>query len=219
MPGKNTRILGDKPLISHSIDLAKRIIEIDDIFVSTDDNHAARIVKDAGVHLIDRPKELCADDSPELLAWRHAIEWVQHRFGDFDQFLSLPATSPLRNETDVRNSLAMLSDDADAVITVSESSRNPWFNMIQFDKQQWANRLVSANAKVFRHQDAPETYDMTTVAYVSRPRFILNSLDIFDGNVAAVVIPAKRALDIDTEFDFEIAEYLISKLNKGVQSD
>ena len=46
---------------------------------------------------------------------------------------------------------------------------------------------------------------MTTVAYVSRPEFITNSTGIFEGKVKGVEIPSERAVDIDTDFDFEIA--------------
>jgi len=54
-------------------------------------------------------------------------------------------------------------------------------------------------------------YDVTTVAYAARPDFVLGAKSIFDGKVKAVVVPAERALDIDTEIDFQFAEFLLSK--------
>jgi CMP-N-acetylneuraminic acid synthetase len=52
---------------------------------------------------------------------------------------------------------------------------------------------------------------MTTVAYVTTPKFVLENDGIFSGKVRHVHIPIERALDIDTSFDFKIAELLLSK--------
>ena len=54
---------------------------------------------------------------------------------------------------------------------------------------------------------------MTTVAYVTRPSFIMLESGILNGRTKAVMIPTERAIDIDTEFDWEIAEYLMDKQN------
>jgi len=54
-------------------------------------------------------------------------------------------------------------------------------------------------------------YDMTTVAYVTRPDFIKNNNKVFDGQVKAVLIPKERAIDIDDEIDFKMAEMLIKE--------
>ena len=75
---------------------------------------------------------------------------------------------------------------------------------------------VAGMKNIHRRQDAPLVYDMTTVAYVTRPHFVLNSDSVFDGKVKAVVIPSERALDIDTELDFMFAEYLLSRSTSGV---
>ena len=80
VPGKNIKKLGDKPLLSHSIDLAKKIEAIDEIYVSSDDSDILSVAERYGAKLIVRPQHLAQDDSSELDAWRHAIE---NRFEDF----------------------------------------------------------------------------------------------------------------------------------------
>jgi len=57
-------------------------------------------------------------------------------------------------------------------------------------------------------QAAPPVFDMTTVAYAARSRFVLDSGSLFDGDLRAVVVPPERALDIDTELDLEVAAFL-----------
>ena len=207
VPGKNFKILAGKPLIAHSIELATIIQEIDMTFVSTDDIRIAGIAKDLGVEVIDRPQELAQDTSPEWLAWQHAIDWVLKRYGEFDRFISLPSTSPLRSSQDVRTCLGTLTEDVDMVVTMVETNRSPWFNMVKRDLSGNLQLLLASDYS--RRQDVPTSYDMATVAYVSRPGFILKSSGIWTGSVRGVVVPEERAIDIDTPLDFKIADMLM----------
>jgi N-acylneuraminate cytidylyltransferase len=61
-----------------------------------------------------------------------------------------------------------------------------------------------------RRQDAPIVYDMATVCYVANSEFVMTHSSIFDGRVSAVHVPIQRAIDIDSLFDFQVAEYLLS---------
>jgi len=74
-----------------------------------------------------------------------------------------------------------------------------------------ANLVISPEETITRRQDTPNIYDMTTVAYVTTPKFVFENDSIFSGKVRHVHIPIERALDIDTLFDFKIAELLLSK--------
>ena len=208
MPNKNIRLFGGKPLIVHAIDMAKSIKSIDKIFVSTEDKVISNISVRASATVIPRPNELAKDDSPEFLAWQHAISWVRERFGEFDRFVSLPTTAPLRKKCDVEKCLVELKENVDLVITVTESLRSPWFNMVQIDREGDAKLLLSDGSTYKRGQDAPQTFDITTVAYVSRPDFISGAKHLFAGKVRTVCIPPERSIDIDTELDLKIAEYL-----------
>ena len=93
---KNIRTLFDKPLIAYSLLLAKDISEIEEVFVSTDCDEIAEIARPYGVNIIKRPAYLAEDNSPEWLAWEHAVKWAFEKYGTFTKFLSLPATAPLR---------------------------------------------------------------------------------------------------------------------------
>ncbi|HBO7038839.1 TPA: acylneuraminate cytidylyltransferase family protein, partial [Pseudomonas aeruginosa] len=94
LPGKNIKILGTKPLLAHSIDVARSVREISKIFVSTDCKAIADVAQQYGAEVIWRPEELATDNSPEWLAWQHAIKTLRDRGDQFDLFVSLPATSP-----------------------------------------------------------------------------------------------------------------------------
>jgi len=208
LPGKNIRNLSGKPLLAHSINIAQSIDEVSRIFVSTDDQNIANIGVKYGAEIIKRPMELAKDDTPEWMAWLHAIEYLENKGEYFDCFLSLPTTSPLRNKSDVVKCINLFNDQTDIVVTMSNASRNPYFNMVS-EKNGYIMLLAKDKKKHTRRQDMKNVYDMTTVAYVTSPDFIKNNNTIFDGRVKSVLIPKERAVDIDDEIDFKIAEMLI----------
>jgi CMP-N-acetylneuraminic acid synthetase len=209
LPGKNIRMLGGIPLLAYGIQLAQELSEVDRVFVSTDNTEIADVARQFRADVIDRPAHLAADDTPEWLVWKHAIEHVRNNLKQpFDIFLSLPSTGPLRGRIDVENCLQALDNETDIVITVTPSSRSPFFNMVIKDENGFA-RIVLGNTQFKRRQDAPPVYDITTVAYVTRPDFVMSCTQIFDGRVRAVVIPKERSVDIDDEFDFKFAETLL----------
>lgn len=209
VPGKNIKLLNGKPLIAHSIDVARACLGIETVIVSTDDAAIAAASKEYGAEVpFVRPAELATDSSPEWLAWRHAIEWVQKDRGNFDVFLSIPPTSPFRNVQDVESCIRALTEDAaaDIAITVKDSDRSPYFNMVTLDSRGYASLVIKPAASVTRRQDAPAVYDITTVAYAARPSFVLTANGIFEGRIKTVKVPPERALDIDTPYDFMLAE-------------
>lgn len=212
LPRKNILELGGKPLIAHSIEIAKKVSQIEQVFVSTDDQEIAEISNRNSAITINRPVELATDNSPEWLSWQHAVEFVIERFGDFERFLSLPATAPLRNIDDVQSCLDLCKTDSDFVVTMTESNRSPWFNMVNKDINGRVNLLLKDFGDQLKtRQSAPKTFDMTTVAYVTSPSFILKNSCFWDGSVIGVEIPPERAIDIDTKLDFEIANFLYSR--------
>ena len=210
VPGKNIRNLGGKPLLAHSIITAQSVDEISRVFVSTDDQRIADVGIKYGAEIIKRPHNLAQDSSPEWLAWLHAVEWLESKGEYFDRFISLPTTSPLRNKNDVVKCLNLLDNKTDVVVTITNASRSPYFNMVS-EKDGYIKLLMESKEGFSRRQDTPLEYDMTTVAYVSRPSFIKNNNKVFDGQVRAALIPKERAIDIDDEIDFKVAEMLMKE--------
>jgi len=208
LPGKNIRLLDGKPLLAHSIMVAQDIDNISRVFVSTDDQDIANIGIEYGAEIILRPKGLAQDDTPEWLAWRHAVDWLENKGEDFDCFISLPTTSPLRIKSDVIKCLDLLDDQTDIVVTMTDTTRSPYFNMVS-EEDGYVRLLMESDKSYSRRQDVPKAYDMTTVAYVAHTDFIKNYNKIFDGRVKSVLVPKERAVDIDDEIDFRIAEMLI----------
>tara|TARA_B100000700_G_scaffold324294_1_gene430066 strand:+ start:1688 stop:2368 length:681 start_codon:yes stop_codon:yes gene_type:complete len=208
IPMKNLVEISGLPLLAHAINLSKSMKEVEKTFVSTDSEEIADAAKRYGAFVIERPSELATDNAAEWLAWQHAINYVRKTDGDFQRFLSLPTTSPMRSKGDVQKCLKALVKDIDLVLTITPAQRNPWFNIVTSDKESMV-KLVLEDSLIKRRQDAPSCYDMTTVAYVARPDFILNNTNMWQGRVKGVEIPVERAIDIDTPFDLSIARFLM----------
>ena len=214
LPDKNIRSLAGKPLIAWSIEHARAVKRIERIIVSTDSEEIASVARNFGAEVpFLRPQELARDDAPEWLAWQHALSFLQETEGSLpNAMISIPPTAPLRLPDDLENCLNEFEKgEVDVVITVSDAHRSPWFNMVKRNQDGSVGLVMEAPISITRRQDAPEVFDMATVAYVARPGFVLEQTSIFSGKVGAVKVPVERAIDIDTIFDFEIAEYLVSR--------
>ncbi len=211
LPKKNILNIGGLPLIAHSILSAKNNLMIDDVFVSTDSNEIAEVSSSFEAKVIKRPKELAQDDSSEWLAWIHAINYVHDQGYKFNRFISLPSTAPLRADEDINKCLLALEGNIDMVITVTPANRNPSFNMVKRDAKGISELIIKSD--IVRRQDALLVYDMTTVAYVTTPDYILSKKNLFEGNTYSVIIPKDRAVDIDDEVDFILAERLFERRN------
>ena len=210
LPGKNIKLLAGKPLIQHSIDVALACPSIEKVFVSTEDKKIAEVAAKSGALAIDRPAELASDVSPEWLAWRHAIEWVTENYGDFDGFVSLPATSPLRSVDDVEAAIEKRTKtNADICISVTPASRSPYFNMVKNNDEGFVELVNKPENDVIRRQDAPEVFDITTVVYATYPKFVMEHYGLFSGRVTSIEVPKMRAVDIDDIYDFKLAEVIL----------
>lgn len=216
VPRKNIRPLVGKPLIAYAIEAALASPSIDRVVVSTEDDEIAEIAQKWGAEVpFMRPPELARDDSPEWLTWQHTIQTLSKLDGghNIDVLVAVLPTSPLRVVADIDACVTKLIDtDADIVVTVKSAERNPYFNMVTINEEGHAHLVIPPQDKVFRRQDAPTVYDMTTVASAARTQFVMNANSLFEGKVGAVVVPAERALDIDTELDFRIAELFLEQL-------
>ena len=212
LPGKNIRFLAGRPLIAWAISQAKAVKRVERVIVSTDSEDIAEVARQAGAEVpFLRPAQLAQDNSPEWLVWRHALDFVKGDAGTYpDGLLVVPATAPLRAVTDLEQCLDEYEKGGvDVVVTVTDAHRSPYFNMVQVRKDGTVGLVIPPRSAIVRRQDVPVVYDLTTVAYVARPEFVMTQNGIFEGRVRSVHVPLERAIDIDTALDFKIAECLM----------
>ena len=221
LPGKNVKLFSGKPLIAWSIEQALSIKDIKRLIVSTDSPEIAEISLSYGAEVpFIRPEELATDNASEILAWKHALTFVNNHEIFYDAMVSIPATSPLRIPQDIQRCIDLYKEtNADVVVTYSEAYRNPYFNMVK-KNQNGTVGLVNQPDKIFtRRQDVPIVFDLNTIAYVVNAAYILKHDSIFEGSVYGLEIPVERSIDIDTQFDFDYAEFLFNRSGKKNEID
>lgn len=214
LPGKNIRLFAGKPLIAWAIEAAKGVDGIDEVLVSTDSEEIAKVASDFGAQVpFLRPEDLSRDDSPEWNAWRHALQYFHDNDGEMPgALLSVPTTAPLRAVEDLQRCVDLYrAGGCDSVITVTEAHRNPYFNMVSIAENGVTEIVCQNESGLTRRQDAPKVFDITTVAYVVNSEFIMKQNGLFEGLVKSIRVPIERSIDIDTIFDFEVAEFLMRK--------
>ncbi len=213
---KNIKSFCGKPLIEYSIKAAKEIDRIDECFVSTDSLKIAKVSKKLGAKIILRPSQLAQDNSSEWLAWQHAIRTVYKSVCEFDIFISLPTTSPLRTKINVEQALDNLKSNVDIVMTVNKTNHHPSFNMVKKNKNNLISIFDIKEKEIYQRQKVQNIFNLNTVAYVSKPEFILNNTSMWNGRVYGLEIDRENSIDIDDEFDFKVAENLMKERLKIV---
>ena len=215
LPGKNLKVLGGLPLVAHSIRVGLEITGVSGVLCSTDSEEIRAVAEQHGAAApFLRPAELAEDDSPEWLSWKHlARHLIEAGASPDDLLVSLPATAPLRTVADVESAIGKhRTSGADVVVSHTPAARSPWFNMVVEGADGFLRVVIEGDSGVVsRRQDAPKVFDLATVVYVTTLGFVLGADSLFEGTVAGVEVPAERAIDIDTQLDFDIAEFLYQR--------
>lgn len=213
VPGKNIRMIGGKPLIHHTIELAKQLGIFEHVVVSTDSDEIMASARKAGAEVFfKRPEHMSTDKAGKLEAIVHAFESSEQYYNErFDLAVDLDATSPLRIADDILKCLDLVIDEGKkTVITAAPSRRSPYFNLIEQDGNGVWSTSKKTQEAVLRRQDAPKCYDMNASVYVWTRDTLLSGLPLFHEQTGVHVMPEERSIDIDSELDFKIVEMIMA---------
>jgi CMP-N,N'-diacetyllegionaminic acid synthase len=207
IPRKNIQPLAGKPLIAWTILAALDCHEFDRVVVTTDDEEIADISKLWGAEIpFMRPAELARDETPSMDVVLHAL----HHLPQFDAVVLLQPTSPLRSKADIEACLAMANaQQADCVVSVSEPTQSPYW-MFKLDENGRLNKLLATN-DITRRQDLPPVYAINGALYFARTDWLLRNKTFLSQETLGYVMSAEKSLDIDTPFDWKLAELLLSE--------
>lgn len=222
LPGKNTKPLAGRPLISYTITAAQASGAFDRLILSTDDENAAAIARALGCEVpFVRPAALSADDTPHLPVMQHAVEWLRdHEAYRPDWVMVLMPTSPLRQPEHITDAVALaLESGADSVVSVDEIP--PHFNPMRalaVDDDGWA-RLFVGNRPVkdrpVRRQDLPQAWVFNGAIYLLRAGLLLDAAEpnLYGERVAAYAMPHPYGHNIDGPDDWAAAERYLAELS------
>jgi len=209
LKGKNYKKLHGVPLIDYTIDQALRIKEINNIIISVD-NYELKKRKNNKITYLSRPKSLSGNKIGKVKVIRHALKYSEKTLKkNFDLILDLDVTSPLRNISDIKNSIKMIKKNRNAnnLLTICPARKNPYFNMVE-KKGLYYNLVKSNNKIVKRRQDAPKVFEMNASIYLWKKKYLLKSDKLFSKKTVFYKMPYNRSIDIDSVVDFELVKIL-----------
>jgi len=221
IPGKNTRLLGGKPLIAHTIDAARQSGAFDRLILSTDDERAAQIARERGCEVpFMRPTSLAADDTPHLPVMQHALAWLRDHDGYVpDWVMILLPTSPLRQPFHIVEAIELGERiGADSVVGVDAlpAHYHP-MRAVTVDADGWA-RLCVGDAPVKRRpgrrQDMPPAWIFNGAIYLFRTALLFDPIEpnLYGDRVAAYRMSPPYGLNIDDPGDWDVVERALSSI-------
>jgi CMP-N,N'-diacetyllegionaminic acid synthase len=211
LPGKNIKILGDKPLIVHTIDFAlKNINEEDELCISSNDEKVLDIAKNLGINVpFVRPDELSSDTANSYDVIMHALKQYEDKKQYFDLVLLLQPTSPFRSQEDFYNLIQSFDDEVDMVVSVKKSKESPYFTLFEESSSGFLEK--SKKGSFLRRQDCPPVYAFNGSMYLMSVNS-LKKMPISEfKKIKKVIMPEERSVDIDTLADWVLTEYYLDK--------
>lgn len=212
LPGKNVRPLHDKPLICWSIEFARSVEWFSVIEVSTDDAAIAQCCKSAGQDVTRlRPAALATDEASSLDVVLDVLSWQETQGKKYDLVALLQPTTPVRSRKHWDEALQLLSEGRyDAAVGVGPAPSHPHLTFRSSPSQQLLPWVADRPASL-RAQDLEPALVINGSLYLVRTEVLKSERTFLPPSTAGVVMDTPlHNLDIDTEFDWLVAEQAIS---------
>jgi len=212
VPKKNIKSLNGKPVISYTIEEAKKSKYIDRIVVSTDNKDIAEVSKNYGAEVpFLRPSELAKDDTPGIDPIIHCINWLKENEKYLPDYVCLlQCTSPFRRVQQIDEALErLIYENFDSLVSICESEVTPYW-MKKIEKGKLKDFLEHSTFYI-RRQDAPKVYRLNGAIYISKIECLLKNKNWYTDNTAPYIMDKVTSVDIDDIIDFKFAEFLMKE--------
>ncbi|MBI5793783.1 acylneuraminate cytidylyltransferase family protein [Candidatus Uhrbacteria bacterium] len=202
LPGKNLRLLAGKPLLVHSVDVARACPWIDEVVVTSDSDEIGKVAREFGAVVVHRPRDLAQDATPMEPVVQHALLSREKEVEPFDAVLLLQPTSPLRSRKDLEESIRLFSKSpCDTLLSVY-----PFHGYRYHLKEGIVQPMFQTRGN---RQDREEEYVENGAIYLTRAELV-RSGRLFGERLSAYVMPTSRSVDIDTADDLLLAQALLT---------
>lgn len=211
LPRKNIKLLNGKPLIFYTIDAVLSSGVFDKVVFTSDDdeildkvrtNYSTDLLK-----IIKRPDELASDTSKVIDTVMYFLD------EDYEQtWLTLP-TSPLKVGEDFIQATQLLDENTDSVLSYTEMEFPPTLGLVVGQDNKlfdYDNSLPWQNGNS-RSQDHPIVYRPNGALYGSWTSKLKLNKNYYIGETKGYFMSRRRSIDIDTQFEFDLAEFILSK--------
>ncbi|SHG58973.1 acylneuraminate cytidylyltransferase family protein [Flavobacterium johnsoniae] len=203
LPKKNILLLDDIPLIVHSILYAKANSDlIDEVYVSTDNEEIKNVALQYGAKVINRPQNISGDLEPTVSALKHVLESIKF---EVENIVLLQPTNPLRPENLLKEAFNVYQNE----------NRNSLFTVTRnYQKlgKIYNSRFIPFNYEIGqRSQDLESLFFENGLLYITKANEIFNDIIISEDAFPFEINHIFASVDIDTQEDFDYAEYLLMK--------
>jgi N-acylneuraminate cytidylyltransferase/CMP-N,N'-diacetyllegionaminic acid synthase len=217
IPQKNIRDFCGKPLIAWTIEAAKASRYVDLIIVSTDDEKIASVSKEYGAKVpFIRPADLATDTAAGMDAILHSLNFLKEKGNsDNDILVLLQPTSPLRKAKDIDDAVEYcFSRNADAVVSVCKEEHGPRL-MGKLQPDMCMKDFITVEDARKNRQDHDKYYRINGAVYIASFGYLKKNKSFFGSGSYAFLMPNERSIDIDSWFDFNVAEFLKERDKEG----
>jgi CMP-N-acetylneuraminic acid synthetase len=215
LPHKNILPLAGKPMIAWTVQAALQSQSITRVVVTTNDWMIARIAQQWGADVpFLRPQEMAQDHSDPADAIFHALDWLETKQQYLpDAVMLLQPTSPLRSSQDIDGAArAMVREDAESVVSVGPVHQPPAL-MRRLDDRGRLRPIAPTEPAAGRRQDFEETYLLNGAIYLARRHALFEHRRFTTDQSYGFIMPPERSVDIDTEWDYRLAQVLAGALD------
>lgn len=212
--GKNIRLLCGKPLVAWTIEQALASNYLDKVIVSTDDVNISRIACRYGAEApFLRPKKLATSSAKIIEVLMHALNFFEKKSYKFDLIMLLQPTSPLRKTTDINEAIKLIfRKNVRSVVSVCPAEHHP-FLCNSLNKDGRMGNFLKPVAVNKNRQELPEYFRINGAIYLAYTSLLRKDKCFITDYTYAYKMPCERSVDIDTEFDFDFAQFLSSAKN------
>ncbi len=195
-------------MIAWPIEAALKSNCFEHVLVSTDDAEIAEIAKNCGAEVpFLRPANLADDFTHAHKAAKHMLEWALSKLGKYEYFAHIYPTAPMLTVQDIQKGYELVLSGKNFAYTAQKISF-PIYQVVIEEKCGNIKSLFPPEKINMRSQDMPNAYiDAGQLYFFNVSAFLKEELNIKD-NVSLITIPSERAIDIDTEDDWLLAEKL-----------
>lgn len=210
-PNKNTKPFGDTTLLDLKLQTLTNISEIDKIIVTTDCPRAKTLAKTySSVMVIDREPYYASSECTNGEYFRHIAEKTEDIY---DTLIFAPVTAPFVTSNTIRKCISIFNSDSkhDAVCTVNPVNMFLWMNNkpLNYDPNEDVHPKTQELPKVFNINFG--------LAIISRQNQI-DYASCIGKKPYFHVVDELESTDIDTTFDFDVAEMMYNHNNQKDRS-
>ncbi|PAW78505.1 MAG: hypothetical protein B9S32_06160 [Verrucomicrobia bacterium Tous-C9LFEB] len=206
--GKNVMSIGGAPLVAHSIRHCLAARQVDETYVTSDDEAILKLTAEMGATPVARPLELAGDTCTSESALIHVLDWRREQgLPDPDYLVFLQATSPVRRLDDIDRAIDTLrKQGADSLFSATINKALIWASN--------DGQLTPINYNFHqrrREQDMAIQYRENGSIYVLRPSVLRENNNRLGGKMTVYEMDTLSSFQIDEPIDVEICDFILRR--------